>query len=109
MATNPPQDLQPTSAIKNAAISVTVSFLRSRPFPRFMLCLAGASLLMVGFVAAPLWNVPLLSFVSGGEIAAICFAGGLGALGLWYLARPELKVGAAVENGKFTNRSDLVG
>ena len=85
MPNNPPE-LQPVKELRRAATSGTVTFLARRPVLRAFFGIVGAILFLIGLITAPLWNVPLLSWLNGSQVASTCVAGGLVALGIWYLS-----------------------
>jgi hypothetical protein len=83
-----PQEIQPVAALRQAALGRVVGFLRLHPITRGAVGAAGAALVLLGGLASPFREVPLLSWLTVGPVAAACLAGGLGALGVWFLSRP---------------------
>ncbi len=79
-------ELQPVKELRRAVTSGSVSFLAQRPILRAFFGIIGAILFLIGLITAPLWNVPLLSWLNGSQVASTCLAGGLVALGIWYLS-----------------------
>ncbi len=80
------REFQPVIALRRAVLDSAVTVLRTRAALRLFVGIAGAALFVTGVLVAPLWNVPLLSWLSGGQVAATCLAGGLYALGVWHLS-----------------------
>lgn len=87
MSDDSSRELQPVVELRRAVTGGAVAFLSSRPILRSILGAAGALLFTIGVIAAPFWDVPILSWLKGSQIAATSLAGGLGALGIWYLSR----------------------
>jgi hypothetical protein len=95
-------NLEPVKAGRQALVGGTVGFLTDRPLLRSAFALTGTLLLAIGLIAAPFWSVPLLSWLTFGQVAGVSLTGGLGAIGLWHLSRPR-KPAAANER---TRRCD---
>jgi len=81
------RDLQPVATLRRAVLGGTIDYLRTRPTLHVLVGATGAVLLGIGIIAAPLWEVPLLSWLSAGQVAGVCLTGGLAAMGIWYLSR----------------------
>lgn len=81
-----PRELDPAAAARQAALGGAVAFLGRHRKIRALFGAAGAGLLLLGLLTAPLWNVPLLSWLLGGQVAAVSLASGVGALGIWHLS-----------------------
>ena len=77
---------RPSEALRQAVEGAAIGFLGSHPIARFIFGAIGAVFFIVGVMAAPFWEVPLLSWLSAGQVAATCLAGGLAALGIWYVS-----------------------
>ena len=107
MSDDSSRELQPVAALRRAATSGAVSFLALHPVLRSFLGALGAILFVIGVVTAPLWNVPILSWLSGAQVAGTCLAGGLGALGIWYLSGRRSAV-REVDSTRGAGKSDLV-
>jgi len=77
---------RPADALRNAVEGAAIGFLGSHPILRTIVGAIGALLFLVGVIAAPFWEVPLLSWLSAGQVAGTCLAGGLAVLGIWYVS-----------------------
>jgi hypothetical protein len=77
---------RPAEALRQAVEGAAIGFLGSHPILRFIVGVIGAVLFLVGVVAAPFWEVPLLSWLSAGQVAATCLAGGVATLGICYVS-----------------------
>ncbi len=111
MADEPSHDVKPAAALRRAVLGGAVAYLGSHAALRFLVGAAGAVLFLIGVLAAPAWEVPLLSWLSGGQVAAVCLAGGLGTLGIWYLAGREARSsskGGRQESTAPAPRADLI-
>lgn len=80
------RDIQPIAAFRRAFVDGTVRVLRAHPIVRVLVGLAGALVFLVGALLAPFWNVPLVSWLTAGEVAGPALALGLYALGVWHLS-----------------------
>jgi hypothetical protein len=76
----------PVAAFRAAVAEAAVAFSRRHPVVRLSVGAAGAILFLVGGLLAPFWNVPLLAWLSAGQVAGPCLAIGLAALGVWHLS-----------------------
>jgi hypothetical protein len=88
MAADSLKDLEPVKTGRQVLIGGFIGFLSAHATLRFLVCAVGVALLVVGTVAAPFWKVPLLSWLSVGQVAGVSLTGGIGAVGLWWLSRP---------------------
>jgi hypothetical protein len=79
--------LSPAKALWRAISDGAVNFLKIPPILRFIVGLIGLVMLLLGAISSVLWNVPLLSWLSGSDVAPPFLAAGGFALGIWYLSR----------------------
>ena len=91
MASDPASKLEPVKAGQQVVLGGVVGFLAARPMFRLLLGAFGFGLLLLGLLLAPFWSVPLLSWLSGGQVAGVSLVGGFGAIGLWHLSRPKAR------------------
>jgi hypothetical protein len=102
------RQVQPVAELRRAVTGSSITFLSSRPLLRSVFGVAGAILFIIGVIAAPFWNVPVLAWLNAGQIAATCLAGGLGALGVWYVSG-RAGVNTSSRAVAATQQVDLVG
>ena len=88
---NETQHVNPARALWQAVTVGAVAFLKRHPVLRPMAAVIGGILLIVGGFAAVLWNVPLLSWLDGSQVAVPSLAAGGYLLGVWFQSRPRLK------------------
>jgi hypothetical protein len=108
MSDNSSRELQPVVELRRAVIGGTVAFLAPRAVLRTLLGAIGAILFVFGLIAVPFWNVPLLSWLSVGQLASSCLGGGLSVLGIWYLSRNGGVSRAALRPTETARRVHLV-
>ena len=86
MADSSSRELQPVVELRRAVTGGTVAFLTPRRVLRAVVGAIGAILFVFGLIAAPFWNVPVLPWLSVGQLAGSCLGAGLSILGIWYLS-----------------------
>ena len=88
---NETQHVNPARILWRAVTAGTVAFLKRHPALRTMAAAIGGILLIVGGVAAVLWNVPILPWLDGSQVAVPCLAAGGYLLGVWFQSRTKLE------------------
>lgn len=80
-------DLNPAKALWQAVTKGAIDLLKKHRIFRFLVACFGILALVIGLPAAIFWNVPLLSWLDGKDVAIPLLAAGSYALGIFYMSR----------------------
>ena len=77
----------PAKVLWEACTAGVVNYLLKHRIFRFIVAIFGVLVFIIGLLSSILWNVPILSWLYGKDIAPPLLAAGGYALGVWYMSR----------------------
>jgi hypothetical protein len=77
----------PAKVLWEACTAGVVNYLQKHRIFRFFVAIFGALIFIIGLLSSILWNVPILSWLDGKDIALPLLAAGGYTLGVWYMSR----------------------